>query len=94
MVSRSLPLVWGSGRYGRDTRTDLYQHRRREVWENNSHTATMPNHRGRFIDAVSRGHDDDHRSYHRDRRGRHRQEATHRCCRDGHGAGTSHETSS
>ncbi|MGW7821803.1 lamin tail domain-containing protein [Streptomyces puniciscabiei] len=64
--------------YGRDTRTDVYQDRRREVWEDHGDTATLRNDRGRFVDAVSWGRDDhrggdhdhrDHRGGYRDHRG-------------------------
>ncbi|WP_327731300.1 lamin tail domain-containing protein [Streptomyces sp. NBC_00487] len=41
---------------GRDTHTDLYQDRRHYVWDNHSDTATLRNHRGRFIDDESWGH--------------------------------------
>ncbi|MER6569811.1 lamin tail domain-containing protein [Streptomyces sp. NPDC001093] len=65
--------VWLDGRatvrvhtgYGRDTRTDVYQDRRREMWENDGDTATLRNERGRIVDAVSWGRDDDHRGGHR-----------------------------
>ncbi|MEV8596082.1 lamin tail domain-containing protein [Streptomyces sp. NPDC052012] len=40
---------------GRDARTDLYQDRRRYMWDNHSDTATLHNHRGRFVDEVSWG---------------------------------------
>ncbi|MER6076070.1 lamin tail domain-containing protein [Streptomyces sp. NPDC001817] len=76
--------VWLQGRttvrvhtgYGRDTRTDVYQDRRREMWESDGDTATLRNDRGRFVDAVSWGGDRDHRGDHRggdrDHRGDHR----------------------
>ncbi|WP_443046986.1 lamin tail domain-containing protein [Streptomyces sp. NBC_00267] len=38
---------------GRDTRTDVYQDRNREVWDNRSDTATLRNDRGRFVDDES-----------------------------------------
>lgn len=38
---------------GRDTRTGLYQDRRAYVWHNHSDTATLRNHRDRFVDEVS-----------------------------------------
>lgn len=55
--------------YGRDTRTDLYQDRRNHVWDHYGDTATLRNDHGRYIDAVSWGHDRDH---HGDHRGGHR----------------------
>jgi hypothetical protein len=66
--------VWLQGRgtvrvhtgYGRDTRTDVYQDRRREVWDDRGDTATLRNDHGRFIDAVSWGYDRDHRGDDRD----------------------------
>ncbi|MEU2931041.1 lamin tail domain-containing protein [Streptomyces sp. NPDC007251] len=39
--------------YGRDTGTDLFQDRRREVWDDRGDTATLRNDRDRFADAVS-----------------------------------------
>ncbi|MFI9563290.1 lamin tail domain-containing protein [Streptomyces rishiriensis] len=42
---------------GRDTRTDLFQDRHREVWDNYSDTATLRNDHGRFVDDESWGHD-------------------------------------
>ncbi|MCC5474565.1 lamin tail domain-containing protein [Streptomyces sp. NPDC059680] len=65
--------VWLEGRgtvrvhtgFGRDSHTDVYQDRRREAWENDGDTATLRNDRGRFVDAVSWGRDDDHRGDHR-----------------------------
>ncbi|MFC9131894.1 lamin tail domain-containing protein [Streptomyces sp. NPDC057099] len=42
--------------HGRDTDTDLYQDRRRYVWDNRSDTATLRNDRGRFVDDESWGH--------------------------------------
>lgn len=42
---------------GRDTRTDLFQDRRHYVWDNQSDTATLRNHRDRFVDHASWGHD-------------------------------------
>ncbi|MFF9086892.1 lamin tail domain-containing protein [Streptomyces sp. NPDC014991] len=62
--------------FGRDNRNDLYQDRRRSVWDNNHDTATLRNDHGRFVDSISWGHDDrDHRGHrdggrdHRDHRG-------------------------
>ncbi|MFF9060016.1 lamin tail domain-containing protein [Streptomyces sp. NPDC101213] len=48
---------------GRDTRSDLFQDRRREMWDNRSDTATLRNDRNRFVDAESWGgrHDRDDR---------------------------------
>ncbi|MFJ4693978.1 lamin tail domain-containing protein [Streptomyces sp. NPDC088766] len=40
---------------GRDTRTDLFQDRRREMWDNRADTATLRNDRNRFVDAESWG---------------------------------------
>ena len=40
---------------GRDTRTDLYQNRRANAWNNGFDTATLRNERGRVIDMVSWG---------------------------------------
>ncbi|MCF4138772.1 lamin tail domain-containing protein [Streptomyces sp. Tue 6430] len=40
---------------GRDTRSDLFQDRRREVWDNRADTATLRNDRNRFVDAESWG---------------------------------------
>ncbi|MFC4498671.1 MULTISPECIES: lamin tail domain-containing protein [Streptomyces] len=42
---------------GRDTRTDLFQDRHREVWDNRSDTATLRNDHGRRVDEKSWGHD-------------------------------------
>jgi hypothetical protein len=42
--------------YGRDTRTDVYRDRRREVWDDRGGPATLRNYRGRFVDTVSRGY--------------------------------------
>ena len=42
---------------GRDTRTDLFQDRHHEVWDNYSDTATLRNDRGRFVDDESWGDD-------------------------------------
>ncbi|MEU2930783.1 lamin tail domain-containing protein [Streptomyces sp. NPDC007251] len=72
--------VWLKGRgtvrvhtgHGHDTRTDLYQDRRREVWDDRGDTATLRNDHGRFVDAVSWGHDRDHRGDDRDHRDGHR----------------------
>ncbi|MET9395338.1 lamin tail domain-containing protein [Streptomyces sp. NPDC006624] len=50
--------------FGRDTRSDLYQDRRDYVWDNHSDTATLRNHRGRFIDDESWGHRHHHRHGH------------------------------
>ncbi|GHB72598.1 hypothetical protein GCM10010377_73820 [Streptomyces viridiviolaceus] len=44
---------------GRDSRHDLYQDRRTYVWDNRSDTATLRNHRDRFVDDYAWGH---HRS--------------------------------
>ncbi|MER6783639.1 lamin tail domain-containing protein [Streptomyces sp. NPDC000658] len=41
---------------GRDTRTDLFQDRHREVWDNYSDTATLRNDHRRFVDDESWGH--------------------------------------
>ncbi|WP_333776456.1 lamin tail domain-containing protein [Streptomyces sp. IBSBF 3136] len=49
--------------FGRDTRTDLFQDRRRSVWDTYRDTATLRNDHGRFVDSVSWGRD--HRG-HRD----------------------------
>ncbi|WP_260335824.1 lamin tail domain-containing protein [Streptomyces sp. EAS-AB2608] len=46
---------------GRDRKTDLFQDRQAYVWDNHSDTATLRNHRGRFVDEVFWGHHDDHR---------------------------------
>ncbi|MCX4704334.1 lamin tail domain-containing protein [Streptomyces sp. NBC_01373] len=51
---------------GRDTRTDLFQDRRHYVWDNDSDTATLRNHRGRFIDDASWGSDRHHHGDHHD----------------------------
>jgi lamin tail-like protein len=57
---------------GRDTRSDLYQGRRYEVWDDDTDTATLRNDRGRFISAATWGdhrrHVVDHRRYDDDRR--------------------------
>ncbi|MFJ3309439.1 lamin tail domain-containing protein [Streptomyces sp. NPDC086549] len=57
---------------GQDTRTDLYQGRRYEVWDDAADTATLRNDRGRFMDAVSWGdhhrYADDHHRYGDDHR--------------------------
>jgi hypothetical protein len=53
---------------GRDRDTDLYQDRRRYVWDNRSDTATLRNHRDRVVDEVSWGSD---RHHHGDRSGHH-----------------------
>ncbi|MCX4762742.1 lamin tail domain-containing protein [Streptomyces sp. NBC_01275] len=45
---------------GHDTDTDLYQDRRREVWDNRSDTATLRNDHGRRVDEVSWGHHHGH----------------------------------
>ncbi|MEU3613948.1 lamin tail domain-containing protein [Streptomyces sp. NPDC006872] len=45
---------------GRDTRSDLFQDRRREVWGNRADTATLRNDRDRFVDEESWGHDRHH----------------------------------
>ncbi|MDX2681306.1 lamin tail domain-containing protein [Streptomyces sp. NY05-11A] len=50
---------------GRDTRTDLFQDRRREVWDNHADTATLRNDRDRFVDEKSWGHDRRHGGDHR-----------------------------
>ncbi|MGQ5638983.1 MULTISPECIES: lamin tail domain-containing protein [unclassified Streptomyces] len=55
--------------YGRDTRTDVYRDRRREVWDDRGGPATLRNYRGRFVDTVSRGYNRDHRGEDRDHRG-------------------------
>ncbi|MFD7407330.1 lamin tail domain-containing protein [Streptomyces sp. NPDC059866] len=73
---------------GRDTETDLFQDRRREVWDNRSDTATLRDDRGRFVDDRAWGddrdrhhggdhrdrhyHDGDHRDRHHDGGGHHR----------------------
>ncbi|WP_317445115.1 lamin tail domain-containing protein [Streptomyces collinus] len=49
--------------FGRDSRTDLFQDRRRSVWDTRRDTATLRNDEGRFVDSVSWGRD--HRG-HRD----------------------------
>ncbi|GHB75832.1 hypothetical protein GCM10010377_77880 [Streptomyces viridiviolaceus] len=41
---------------GRDSRQDLYQDCRTDVWDNRSDTATLRNHRARFVDDHSWGH--------------------------------------
>jgi hypothetical protein len=41
--------------FGNDNRRDVYQDRRREVWDN-SDTATLRNDRGRVVDTKSWGH--------------------------------------
>ncbi|MGW3358002.1 lamin tail domain-containing protein [Streptomyces bungoensis] len=76
--------VWLQGRgtvrvhtgFGRDTRTDVFQDRRRVVWDRDGDTATLRNDHGRFIDAVSWGRDHhrdgDHRHHGDDRRGGYR----------------------
>ena len=62
--------------FGRDTRTDVYQDRRREVGDDRGDTATLRNDHGCFVDAVSWGYDRDHRRDHRggdrEHRGDHR----------------------
>ncbi|MFE9808787.1 lamin tail domain-containing protein [Streptomyces sp. NPDC005548] len=47
---------------GHDTSKDLFQDRRREVWDNRSDVATLKTDHGRFVDSVSWGqrHDRDH----------------------------------
>ncbi|AVV42177.1 lamin tail domain-containing protein [Streptomyces sp. ID05-04B] len=45
---------------GRDTRSDLYQDRRREVWDNRSDTATLRDDHGRRVDQESWGHNRHH----------------------------------
>ncbi|GAB7108979.1 hypothetical protein JCM4814A_72930 [Streptomyces phaeofaciens JCM 4814] len=45
---------------GRDTSTDLYQDRSREVWDNRSDTATLRNDRDRLVDEESWGNDRRH----------------------------------
>ncbi|MCX4912322.1 lamin tail domain-containing protein [Streptomyces sp. NPDC060011] len=47
---------------GHDTAKDLFQDRRREVWDNRSDVATLKTDHGRFVDSVSWGqrHDRDH----------------------------------
>ncbi|WP_437107368.1 lamin tail domain-containing protein [Streptomyces flaveolus] len=57
---------------GRDNRTDVYQDRRAYVWDNHSDTATLRNHRDRFVDEGSWGYDRDHRGDDRRHRGDHR----------------------
>ncbi|MEU6594428.1 lamin tail domain-containing protein [Streptomyces sp. NPDC046881] len=57
---------------GHDIRTDLYQDRRHYVWDNRSDTATLRNHRDRFVDEVSWGYDRGHRGDDRHRGGDHR----------------------
>ncbi|WP_234317265.1 lamin tail domain-containing protein [Streptomyces sp. NRRL WC-3744] len=57
---------------GRDSRRDVYQDRRAYVWDNHSDTATLRNHRDRFVDEVSWGYDRDHRGDDRRHRGDHR----------------------
>ncbi|WP_369265502.1 lamin tail domain-containing protein [Streptomyces sp. R35] len=60
---------------GRDSRSDLFQDRRHEFWDNHSDTATLRNDYGRFVDDFSwgdRDRDRDHRGGHhgdRDYRG-------------------------
>jgi len=39
--------------FGRDSDTDVYQDRRRYVWDNRSDTATLRNDRGRVVDTES-----------------------------------------
>ncbi|MEW2050987.1 lamin tail domain-containing protein [Streptomyces sp. NPDC005476] len=46
---------------GRDTRSDLYQNRRRHVWDSDSDTATLRDDRGRLVDASSWGRGSHHR---------------------------------
>ncbi|MFI1354903.1 lamin tail domain-containing protein [Streptomyces sp. NPDC020898] len=46
---------------GRDSRSDLFQDRRREFWDNRSDTATLRNDHGRFVDDSSWGDRDHHR---------------------------------
>jgi hypothetical protein len=41
---------------GRDSRTDLFQDRRRYVWNNDHDTATLRNDNGRLVDEESWGH--------------------------------------
>ncbi|MET9058275.1 MULTISPECIES: lamin tail domain-containing protein [Streptomyces] len=53
---------------GRDTRTDVFQDRRREVWDNRSDTATLRTDRGRFVDSASWGRDRHHGGWGDDRR--------------------------
>ncbi|GGP32416.1 hypothetical protein GCM10018980_68450 [Streptomyces capoamus] len=67
---------------GRDTWSDLYQDRRAYVWDNDSDTATLRNHRDRFVDEVSWGYDRDHRGADRRHRGDDRRDGGDH--RDGH----------
>ncbi|AEY93951.1 hypothetical protein SHJG_8686 [Streptomyces hygroscopicus subsp. jinggangensis 5008] len=62
---------------GRDSRTDLYQDRRAYVWDDHSDTATLRNHRDRFVDEVSWGHHRDHSGDDRHRGGDHREGHRH-----------------
>lgn len=55
---------------GRDTRWDLYQDRRNQVWDRRD-TATLRNERGRVVDTL-RWDNDRHRNHHGDRRNDHR----------------------
>ncbi|PZH20179.1 hypothetical protein C1I97_01750 [Streptomyces sp. NTH33] len=72
---------------GRDTRRDLYQDRRNQVWDRRD-TATLRNERGRVVDTLKWGNDrhddrrngrhDDRRDHRDDRRNDHRNEGHHR----------------
>ncbi|MFD0502424.1 lamin tail domain-containing protein [Streptomyces chiangmaiensis] len=57
--------------FGRNTKTDLYQDRRRTVWAGRSGTATLRDAHGRLIDAVAWGgerrRDGGHRFHHQTR---------------------------
>ncbi|WP_128375130.1 lamin tail domain-containing protein [Streptomyces cavernae] len=61
---------------GRDTRSDVYQDRRRYVWDDHSDTATLRNDRGRVVDTESWGNDD-HRGDDRGGRHHHRHQNHH-----------------
>ncbi|MFF4836025.1 lamin tail domain-containing protein [Streptomyces sp. NPDC001315] len=50
--------------YGRDSETDLYQDRRRYVWDSRADTATLRNDRDRVIDEVSWGGERRHGGHH------------------------------
>ncbi|MGW2933998.1 lamin tail domain-containing protein [Streptomyces sp. NPDC001156] len=58
--------------YGRDTRTDLYQDRRRSVFEGRHDTATLRNAYGRVVDTFFLGGDRDRDGGYRNHGGYHR----------------------
>ncbi|MFJ8110332.1 lamin tail domain-containing protein [Streptomyces sp. NPDC096132] len=68
---------------GRDSRGDVYQDRRREVWDDRHDTATLRNDRGRFVDDESWGFRR-HGGDRYDRRGDHRHHGGDRYDRGDH----------